>query len=107
MLHCKVAFASVSVKIQSYFFHRFLNTTVCDWGEKKGLTYSITQHFMHFEVEGMYNFKSGECTRCTSQTPNNYLRSIIAVVLATGHSLVLTFKWQLGFSVTKGNLGVL
>lgn len=76
---------------------------------EKGFTYNIAQHFMCLEVEGMYHLKSGECTRCTSQTPkvNSYLCSVIAVVLATGRTLVLTFKWQLGFSVTKGNLAVL
>lgn len=28
-------------------------------------------------------------------------------MLVVGHSLILTFRWQLGFSVTNGNLGVL
>lgn len=28
-------------------------------------------------------------------------------MLVIGHSLFLTFRWQLGFSVTNGNLGVL
>lgn len=65
MLHCKVAFVCLIVNIQSYFFHRFLNTAVCDWREKKGPTYNIMQHFMHFEVERMYNFKfGGVCVVC-------------------------------------------
>lgn len=28
-------------------------------------------------------------------------------MLVIGHSLILTFRWQLGFSVTNGSLGVL
>lgn len=35
------------------------------------------------------------------------LCSIIAVVAAVAYDLILTSKWQLGFRVTNGNVGVL
>lgn len=68
------------------------------------------QHFTHtLRLRGFIILNCLGFTRCTSQTPNvnNSLCSVIAVVLVIGRALILTFKWQLGFSITNGNLGVL
>lgn len=47
-------------------------------------------------------------TRCIVETPNvdDSLCPVTAVVLAIGRCLILTFKWQLGFSVTNGNFAL-
>lgn len=68
---------------------------VCDLKKKNkiGLSYNIMQDFVHCEVEGIYNLKLVNFTRCTKLFEYEQLLMLQYYFCARNRSLILTFKW--------------
>lgn len=79
---------------------------VCNLKKCIGLTYNIMHHFVHFEVEGIYNFKLVNVYKIHKTLKYEQLLMLQYYFCARNKSLILTLKRQLGVNVTNGDLGV-